>query len=250
LLFCSREWRETLLGKPFNKLLDLYFWYHPTTYNFYFYVCDALVGTFNRWEVAIARRRMEDRPTLPNYIYQDLDAQTHIRLLRLKRKRIFCAPSRELIQVPLKNAPAFEAISYTWGIKDPSIPLEVDGAQVLVTSAIDELLFYRRSIFGSKLFWIDAICINQSDLDEKGTQLPLMTWMYTRASRVVVWLGSPDSAGETFNLRKLLIYLALFNPIQGLGISSYDIISLMFKDIDWSFKALGRLFSHSWFERM
>jgi hypothetical protein len=106
LLFCSREWRETLLGKPFNKLLDLYFWYHPTTYNFYFYVCDALAGTFNRWEVAIARRRMEDRPTLPNYIYQDLDAQTHIRLLRLKRKRIFCAPSRELIQVPL--APTHE----------------------------------------------------------------------------------------------------------------------------------------------
>jgi hypothetical protein len=66
LLFCSRERRETLLGKPFNKLLDLYCWYHPTTYNFYFYVCDALVGTFNRWGVSIARRRMEDRPTLPN----------------------------------------------------------------------------------------------------------------------------------------------------------------------------------------
>jgi hypothetical protein len=87
-------------------------------------------------------------------------------------------------------------------------------------------------------------------MDEKNTQLPLMTQIYTRASRVVVWLSSPKSVRETFNIRKLLIYLAFCSQLQGFGISSYDIVSTIFRDVDWPFMTLGRIFSHSWFERM
>jgi hypothetical protein len=249
LRLCSRDWKETFLGKVSFKLFELYCWHDPSIHSSFFYIYDGPFGTFNRWEVAVARRRVKDKPTLPNYLYQASHTQRHIRLLRLKR-RILSAPSCEVIQIPLENAPVFEAISYTRGNKDPSIPLEVDGAQVLVTSVIDELLFYRRSIFGSKLLWIDAICINQSDMDEKNTQLPLMTQIYTRASRVVVWLSSPESVGETFNVRKLLINLAFCSQLQGFGISSYDIVSNIFRDIDWPFMALGPIFSRSWFERM
>ncbi|KAH0431144.1 hypothetical protein CcaCcLH18_07322 [Colletotrichum camelliae] len=38
------------------------------------------------------------------------------------------------------------------------------------------------------MIWIDAICINQDDLDEKGLQVQLMAEIYARASCVIVWL--------------------------------------------------------------
>lgn len=38
-----------------------------------------------------------------------------------------------------------------------------------------------------RLFWIDSICINQKDADEKGEQIPLMTTIYKSAARVVAF---------------------------------------------------------------
>lgn len=47
-----------------------------------------------------------------------------------------------------------------------------------------------------ELIWIDAICINQSDVEEKGTQVSMMDLIYSRASFVVAWLGPEDSHTE------------------------------------------------------
>jgi hypothetical protein len=38
-------------------------------------------------------------------------------------------------------------------------------------------------------YWIDAICINQQDLDERNQQILLMPKIYRTASRVIAWLG-------------------------------------------------------------
>jgi len=37
--------------------------------------------------------------------------------------------------------------------------------------------------------WIDAICINQDNLDERSQQVSLMTDIYSKARRVIIWLG-------------------------------------------------------------
>lgn len=42
---------------------------------------------------------------------------------------------------------------------------------------------------GSGLVWIDAICINQADLDERSAQVRLMPQVYSNASCVIVWFG-------------------------------------------------------------
>lgn len=41
-----------------------------------------------------------------------------------------------------------------------------------------------------ELFWVDAICINQSDLQERSAQVMLMPQIYGKADSVLVWLGS------------------------------------------------------------
>jgi hypothetical protein len=38
--------------------------------------------------------------------------------------------------------------------------------------------------------WIDAICINQADEKERNRQVSLMAFIYTRATRVVAWIGT------------------------------------------------------------
>lgn len=40
-----------------------------------------------------------------------------------------------------------------------------------------------------KLFWIDAICISQSNVHERNHQVNLMKQIYVRASEVYIWLG-------------------------------------------------------------
>jgi hypothetical protein len=37
--------------------------------------------------------------------------------------------------------------------------------------------------------WIDALCINQNDVVEKGIQVPLMGTIYSNARSVLIWLG-------------------------------------------------------------
>ncbi|KAH9845118.1 Ubiquitin-40S ribosomal protein S27a [Teratosphaeria destructans] len=43
--------------------------------------------------------------------------------------------------------------------------------------------------------FIDAICINQDDLDERGSQVVLIPDIYSKAKEVVAWLGSPSAPG-------------------------------------------------------
>lgn len=91
----------------------------------------------------------------------------------------------------------------------------------------------------SRLFWIDAVCINQKDREEKSAQLPLMTAIYKRASRVIVWLGPPENAQGTRIVRKLIQVLSLSKLV-----SNNNLFPTVFDNEEAAFIALGRLFSH------
>jgi hypothetical protein len=41
----------------------------------------------------------------------------------------------------------------------------------------------------SRTIWADAVCIDQSNTQEKELQLPLMPEIYAKACQVIVWLG-------------------------------------------------------------
>ncbi|KAF2208887.1 hypothetical protein CERZMDRAFT_8174, partial [Cercospora zeae-maydis SCOH1-5] len=40
-----------------------------------------------------------------------------------------------------------------------------------------------------RALWIDAICINQIDAQEKSSQLALLGRIYSNAAEVLIWLG-------------------------------------------------------------
>lgn len=46
------------------------------------------------------------------------------------------------------------------------------------------------SLHGLRVIWVDAICINQDDLEKRNQQVSPMAFIYSRAQTVLVWLGN------------------------------------------------------------
>ncbi|ETS74972.1 hypothetical protein PFICI_13456 [Pestalotiopsis fici W106-1] len=102
----------------------------------------------------------------------------------------------------------FEALSYTWDGQTPECPISCRTVEnlndfpstpfstILVTqNCVDALRALRRQS-GRRLLWIDGICINQADIDEKGVQVAMMGELYGACRGVIVWLGNKDEAAE------------------------------------------------------
>lgn len=86
----------------------------------------------------------------------------------------------------------FEALSYTW--EEPVFPktIKCDNTPVPITQNLFEALVHIRNAGKPRVLWIDALCINQSDDEEKSSQIPLMRLIFSTASRVLIWLGLED----------------------------------------------------------
>jgi Heterokaryon incompatibility protein (HET) len=112
-----------------------------------------------------------------------------------------------------------------------------------VSNSIQDFLYELQSSFREQYFWIDAVCINQRDNEEKKRQVKLMTRIYEKASRVIVWLSGPTTIEKTRNLQKFL-RLICFNPYR--GNSRFSTV----KDLPLAYKALLELFCNEWFERV
>lgn len=61
-----------------------------------------------------------------------------------------------------------------------------------ITDNLRDALEAIREPHEGRLLWVDAVCINQRDPDEKGPQVGMMKDIYRRARKVIVWLGKED----------------------------------------------------------
>lgn len=120
-------------------------------------------------------------------------ANNHIRLIKLLPRKWDEAISIEIDQVAdLEDIRAFEAVSYVWGPQEPSSQVTCGEAIFDVGPNLYDALQHMRSENSERWLWIDRITINQQDLDERASQVKLMTRIYVSASRVLVWLGLED----------------------------------------------------------
>ncbi|KAJ6788345.1 hypothetical protein PWT90_10130 [Aphanocladium album] len=61
--------------------------------------------------------------------------------------------------------------------------------QVQVTKNLALALRYLRYRHGVRTLWVDALCINQEDLQEREREILRMGWIYSNALSVIAWLG-------------------------------------------------------------
>ncbi|KAI1088382.1 HET-domain-containing protein [Rostrohypoxylon terebratum] len=121
----------------------------------------------------------------------------------------------------------YSALSYTWGhpiiddFKDDlSHAIICDGRRMPIGLNLNDALqhIYVESDIAPPLLWVDAVCINQSDLRERAAQVSLMTSIYSHAADVVVWLGKDDG-----DAREAHVLLSEYTP--ALEAITEDIIS-------------------------
>lgn len=90
----------------------------------------------------------------------------------------------------------YVALSYVWGSSTDKKTILVNGMEMQVTQNLHiALLQLRKSNWVRRRvnIWIDAICINQDDLDEREMQVKLMRDIYAIAWQVVIALGAATS---------------------------------------------------------
>ncbi|KAH7385588.1 heterokaryon incompatibility protein-domain-containing protein [Phaeosphaeria sp. MPI-PUGE-AT-0046c] len=163
----------------------------------------------------------------------------------------------------------FQALSYAWGedkaeniVQLSNLPSNESGSATQDTD-FDVSIWKRSETFPIRQnpfhalrrirlvdsytwVWVDAICMDQSNDDEKSEQLQKMLKIYSSAYNVIAWLGEDDGAGSDvcraidlipniLNLKTLDLMLRNRLPNQQEALQHW--------------KAFGRLLQRSWFSR-
>lgn len=177
---------------------------------------EAPIGQMNLWwppcvpytrngaPVSQSVTSTEDSATLPTQtsesslseIYTSTLEKGHFRLLYLSGSPRLDSPIHgTLVDYRHDNCPEYETVSYTWGGE------EGDGRAyrpsylgdfwdlLLLTRNCWSLLQYLRPKMGTRVVWVDAICINQYNLQERSAQVHLMLQIYGNCMRVVIYPG-------------------------------------------------------------
>jgi hypothetical protein len=90
----------------------------------------------------------------------------------------------------------FEALSYTWGDPEQTHRIVCDGKEMRVTENLYAALRSLRYPNHSRLLWVDAICINQADIEEKSDQVGMMDDLYGIATSAIVFLGEESDDND------------------------------------------------------
>ncbi|KAH6878522.1 heterokaryon incompatibility protein-domain-containing protein [Alternaria rosae] len=136
----------------------------------------------------------------------------------------------------------YEAVSYTWGSSGPTHTIRCNDAKESLSvgrnchAALRRLRLLRKC----RKVWIDAVCINQEDLLERGHQVRMMKEVYDGASGVIIMLN--DVVPEC---RLLLDELAEVDEIIDTMGAVYDRVS----PSEAIVRQLETLLEDPWFER-
>ena len=94
--------------------------------------------------------------------------------------------------VSLADPPSYTALSYCWLDRNIVQPILIGGHVFEITLNLKNALqqLYRK---GYTRVWVDKICINQSDLEERGYEIQRMASIYRAADQVVAWVADHES---------------------------------------------------------
>jgi hypothetical protein len=151
---------------------------------------------------------------------------TNFRVLEIERhlskdSLIAC----KLQVVSMEKSPIYTALSYTWGDPTQTRAILLNGRPITVRQNLWDFLSELRDRLGRRpttndslraqihsqlaqtysaitrtrpeLLWIDALCINQHNLNERSHEVSMMGTVYSRVNEVVVWLGQSTPQIET-----------------------------------------------------
>ncbi|KAF2744285.1 heterokaryon incompatibility protein [Sporormia fimetaria CBS 119925] len=103
-----------------------------------------------------------------------------------------------LFWVPLSAPGSFKALSYSWGDLPSTSPIAINGRTLQITESLEVALRHLQHESEPMLLWVDQICINQQNDDEKTEQVGIMSSIYRAAEEVLLWLGPAADNSDAF----------------------------------------------------
>ncbi|OCK76675.1 hypothetical protein K432DRAFT_359936 [Lepidopterella palustris CBS 459.81] len=161
-----------------------------------------------------------------SYAYQKLEPTGSIRVLRLSKGELedrlegtlnVLDPETASGYIQYRGSADYVAVSYTWydeetpyGPNETSEYLWFGSQRLPITKNLSKLLHRFRRPWWEVDLWIDQICINQQDDDEKAHQITLMRKIYQQSREVKFWIGEEDENTEVaFSLIEKLAALTV-----------------------------------------
>ena len=259
-------------------IYPLLFGFATTTYSWF----GRAAGLILFYRLFLRELARFSNPKPLDYKYTELEEPDHIRLVLLHPRLGFRRISCSMVQGPPLRVCIYEAISYRWGSEDRTEEILVDGCKMKVTQSVYEILATYSSHFLPQLLWIDAICIDQDNKDEKAEQVPMMDVIYSSALFTTVFLGqsplpeagnkkrgdmlpyrfdgvSPQDGQTRQHFKTARLTFDLFNdfrilqkPLRRRGKDIYELYELLSfsasKHDQW--QALTTFLRHPWFTRV
>ena len=176
------------------------------------------------WQIAQENLRAD----INTYKYKDIAYGHEMRLLKVLNGKendplecvLFNAalPSPSDLPVSKAESHMYGALSYWWGNNDPKIPITiysdtgVRGENQTMAMLDSRGTLYIRDNLAAALrqcrkldrdinIWVDAICTNQENLEEKMSRLPKINQIYSGADEVLIWPGDDTDDIKRFPLR-------------------------------------------------
>ena len=136
--------------------------------------------------------------------------------------------------------PAYEALSYAWDQEQPTdnIKIYMDGqyqGMMYITPNLSAALRQLRGNRSVRFLWIDDICIDHANTQEKNRQVALMTNIYRRAEHVCIWLGQSNDDSD--------------KALQFIGDAGHLIATSAWKQDEPDWRALYYFISRPWFRQ-
>ncbi|KAF2197295.1 hypothetical protein GQ43DRAFT_444377 [Delitschia confertaspora ATCC 74209] len=178
-------------------------------------------------------------------------AHDQIRLLRLYQDNEgrFIG---EMDIFPLNNCPPFFTASYVWGEKIYSERhITFQNGELLVLMNLEpflEMVTTHANFSPKTWWWIDSLCINQTDLQERSAQVAIMEDIYKAAKTVIIWLG--DKREENNNCIGAIPFLKQLKSIRG-SLEAQKTLRTHLRTSAFShqWQSIAHLLSRKWFTR-
>jgi len=149
----------------------------------------------------------------------------------------------------------YVALSYTWGSNNDMQEIICNESSIEVTRNLFDALHSFRQIDNPIRLWVDALCINQDNYEERGRMVKTMTQIYRNALFVMVWLGNSTTStslavnliknlatnGPRLNLNDIMKRSIPWSELEAVGLPS---------PLDSQWEALDHFMSHLWFRRV
>ena len=118
-----------------------------------------------------------------------------IRLFQIENHCTNCELSFRVHTFEVDNCPPYLALSYAWE-HDEDSTFKNCTEEVRVSKDLCYALHCIWKVTPTVWIWVDSICINQNDEDEKAVQVSIMGAIYKNAVCVVIWLGAVEDDNQ------------------------------------------------------